>query len=74
MGVGVHDVARLAHVVLQVLPRGAGGQVLHDQLVPGPLAYSDEEHLIKSRKKQQEYTQYTAVEWNQIITLQLRLF
>ena len=38
VGVGVHDVARLAHVVLQVLPRGAGGQVLHDQLVPGPLA------------------------------------
>ena len=38
MAVGVHDVAGLAHVVLQVLPRGAAGQVVHDQLVPGPLA------------------------------------
>ena len=38
VGVGVHDLARLAHVVLQVLPRGPGAQVLHDQLVAGPLA------------------------------------
>merc|ERR1740129_909838 len=38
VGVGVHDLARLAHVILQVLPRGPGAQVLHDKLVASPLA------------------------------------
>ena len=31
MGVGVGDVTSLPHVVLQILPGGAAGQVLHNQ-------------------------------------------
>jgi len=37
VGVGVHDVTSLAHVILQVLPGGPGGQILHDHLVTCPL-------------------------------------
>jgi len=35
MGVGVRDLSTLSHEVLEVLPRGAGGQVLHNQPVSG---------------------------------------
>merc|ERR1719215_2367864 len=38
VGVGVHDLARLAHVVLQILPRGPGAQIFHDQLIASSLA------------------------------------
>ena len=39
VGVGVHDLSGLSHVVLQVLPGCPGGQVLHNQLVSCPLAW-----------------------------------
>merc|ERR1719367_1747707 len=38
VGVGVHDLASLTHVILQVLPRGPGAQVLHNELVASSLA------------------------------------
>merc|ERR1712025_544162 len=39
VGVGVHDLSGLSHVVPQVLPGCPGGQVLHNQLVSCPLAW-----------------------------------
>ena len=38
VSVGVHHLTGLPHVVLQVLPGGPAGEVLHDQLEAGPLA------------------------------------
>jgi len=33
MAIGVGDLSSLSHVVLQVLPRGGGGEVFHDKPV-----------------------------------------